>query len=100
MAKKKDKPQVINNIQELNLEIDYSKLAKAIIEAQEQASKIEPYDDGKDEYISKTLSGKVKKNYFSFSLAKLVEWIFYVIGIGEVFLTVHILPKVPQQNGE
>jgi len=34
MAKKKDKPQVINNIQELNLEIDYDKLAEAIVKAQ------------------------------------------------------------------
>ena len=33
MAKKKDKPQVINNIQELNLEIDYDKLAEAIAKA-------------------------------------------------------------------
>ena len=37
MAKKKDKPQVINNIQELNLEIDYDKLAKAIVKAQERS---------------------------------------------------------------
>lgn len=34
--KKKDKPQVINNIQELNLEIDYDKLAQAIVKAQEK----------------------------------------------------------------
>lgn len=33
MAKKKDKPQIINNIQELNLEIDYDKLAEAIVKA-------------------------------------------------------------------
>ena len=33
MAKKKDKPQVINNIQELNLEIDYDKLAETIVRA-------------------------------------------------------------------
>ena len=33
MAKKKDKPQNINNIQELNLEIDYDKLAEAIVKA-------------------------------------------------------------------
>ena len=45
MAKKKDKPQVINNIQELNLEIDYDKLAEAIaktnnkIEAEANKSK-------------------------------------------------------------
>ena len=36
MAKKKDKPQVINNIQELNLEIDYDKLADAMVKAQEK----------------------------------------------------------------
>lgn len=35
MAKKKDKPQVINNIQELNLEIDYDKLAQAIVKAKQ-----------------------------------------------------------------
>lgn len=35
MAKKKDKPQVISNIQELNLEIDYDKLAEAIVKAKQ-----------------------------------------------------------------
>ena len=35
MAKNKDKKQVINNIQELNLEIDYDKLAEAMVTAQE-----------------------------------------------------------------
>lgn len=33
MAKNKDNPQIINNIQELNLEIDYDKLAEAIVKA-------------------------------------------------------------------
>ena len=37
MSKKKDKPQVINNIQELNLEIDYDKLAESIVKAQEKS---------------------------------------------------------------
>ena len=37
MAKKKDKPQVINNIGEVNLDIDYDKLADAIVKAQEKA---------------------------------------------------------------
>lgn len=35
MAKKKEKPQVINNIKELNLEIDYDKLAEAIVKAKQ-----------------------------------------------------------------
>lgn len=37
MAKKKNQPTTVNNIQELNLEIDYDKLAKAIVKAQEDA---------------------------------------------------------------
>ena len=37
MAKKKEKAQIINNIQNLNLEIDYDKLAESIIKAQEKA---------------------------------------------------------------
>ena len=37
MAKKKEKAQMINNIQNLNLEIDYDKLAESIIKAQEKA---------------------------------------------------------------
>lgn len=37
MAKKNEKPQVINNIKELNLEIDYDKLAEAIVKAQKKA---------------------------------------------------------------
>ena len=46
MAKKKDKPQVINNIGELNLEIDYDKLAEAIVRAQQRANEIEiTYED-------------------------------------------------------
>ena len=35
MAKKKDKPQIINNIQELNLEIDYDRLAQSIVKAKQ-----------------------------------------------------------------
>ena len=35
MAKNRDKKQIINNIQELNLEIDYDKLAEAMVTAQE-----------------------------------------------------------------
>ena len=39
MAKKKDKLQVINNIEEIKIEIDYDKLAEAIVVAQENANK-------------------------------------------------------------
>ena len=37
MAKKKEKSQVINNIGELNLEIDYDELADAIVKAQNKS---------------------------------------------------------------
>ena len=37
MAKKKDKPQVINNIGKINFEIDYDKLAESIVKAQEKS---------------------------------------------------------------
>ena len=38
MAKKKEKSQVINNIENLSLEIDYDKLAEAIVLAQQKAN--------------------------------------------------------------
>ena len=37
MGKKKDRRQPINNIQNLNLEINYDKLAESIVKAQEKA---------------------------------------------------------------
>ena len=37
---KNSKPQTINNIQNVNMDIDYNKLAKAIVEAQNEANKI------------------------------------------------------------
>lgn len=51
MAKKKDKQQV--NIQELNLEIDYKKLAQAIVEAQNDAEKQQT--EGKS-FVSKSFA--------------------------------------------
>ena len=53
MAKKKDKPQVINNIQELNLEIDYDKLSEAIVKAQ---SKQQRYHKRKKNFREKAMS--------------------------------------------
>lgn len=53
MAKKKDKPQVINNIGEINLEIDYDKLAESIVKAQE---KNENEANGKKKFTSGTFA--------------------------------------------
>lgn len=62
MAKKKNKPQVINNIQEQNLEIDYDKLAEAIVKAQE---------------ISEDKANK-KRKFTSGSFAMIVMVAFYI----------------------
>lgn len=37
MAKKKNNPTVVNNIESVNVDIDYDKLAEAIVKAQKQA---------------------------------------------------------------
>jgi hypothetical protein len=94
MGKKKNKQPITNNIRELKLEIDYDKLAEAIVKAQGQADTIESYDDASKEYIVKTISGKPKRNYFAFSLSKLVVNLFYILAVGEVYLTVLLVPKV------
>ena len=53
MAKKNDKLQVINNIQELNLEIDYDKLAEAIVKAKEKS---ENKANSEKRYMSKAFA--------------------------------------------
>ena len=75
MAKKKnknDKPQVINNIQELNLEIDYDRLAKAMVKAQ---------------VISEDEENK-KRKFTSGSFSMLIMIAFYVFSVLIGFLSV------------
>ena len=60
MAKKKDKLQVVNNIQELNLEIDYDKLAKAIVGAKSEVDTIEQYANNKKE-ITERINNLIAK---------------------------------------
>ena len=92
MAKKKDKPQVINNIQELNLEIDYKKLAEEIVKAQCKAEEIieqcddEQFDDtliGTWESIWYTIINKkqVHKDVFAQAISKLISFVFNVSAI-------------------
>ena len=75
MAKKKDKPQVINNIGELNLEIDYDKLAEAIVKAQKS---------------SESETSKNKK-FTSVTFALLISLVFRGIAIIGFALTI-IMP--------
>lgn len=75
MAKKKDKPQVINNIQELNLEIDYDKLAEAIKKAEARGN----CDDNK------------KSRHISGAFATLLTLLFYGLSIFGWILSVGAL---------
>lgn len=62
MGKKKEKPQVINNIQELNLEIDYDKLAEAIKKANESST------EKQNSYISAVLAYWITLFFKGFSI--------------------------------
>ena len=87
MAKKKDKPQVINNIQELNLEIDYDKLAEAIVKAQNAPTIQENDCEDEEFFVDKVVSGKIPKGkMFSQSLSKLMKWFFYILAVTSVVL--------------
>lgn len=70
MAKKKDKSQVINNIQELNLEIDYDKLAEAIVKAN---NKIEAEANNSKKFTSGMFS------MFVFIILRLIAILGWII---------------------
>ena len=72
MGKKKEKGQTINNIQNLNLEIDYEKLADAIVMAQEKASS---NIDKSKKYTSAALAALVST---AFSGVSILGWIFTI----------------------
>ena len=71
--KNKGKPQVINNIQELNLEIDYDKLAEAIVKAQEKS---EDEANKKKKYTSGTFATIIS---FAFRAVSVVGWLVAIL---------------------
>ena len=74
MAKKKDKPQVVNNIQELNLEIDYDKLAEAMVRAQNKTETIGDNLDNKQKNTWKSIWNIIinkKENQSDFAVASM-----------------------------
>lgn len=77
MAKKKDNPQIINNIQELNLEIDYDKLAEAIVRANKKAEK-----EKEDEYRKR----KVTKSFYVIAIPYIL-FAIYLSGCAIFFAT-------------
>ncbi len=61
MAKKKNNTTVVNNIDSVNLEIDYDKLAEAIVKAQQKAN--EQLDDEKQEVFNEWRKSLGYKDY-------------------------------------
>lgn len=98
MAKKKDKLQVINYIQELNLEIDYDELAKAIIKAQNVAetqteqNKQETAEKERQAVIQKR-KDYLKEKDFSYIKCKFWRTIRTALNRLRVFKRVLFIPK-------
>lgn len=84
MGKKKEKAQTINHIQNLNLEIDYDKLAEAIVKAQEKAADTAK---NKKRYTLGTFATPLIIAFYGLSI---LGWIFVVaisIGVFNVWNT-------------
>ncbi len=83
---KKQQPSTINRINQLNLEIDYEKLADAIVKAQEKAK--QEKDEPKEKTsvptaIWRIIKGKESKDgrYLSASLAIIVSMVFRLLAL-------------------
>lgn len=63
MGRNKNKPTVINNIDSINIEIDYDKLAQAIVKAQNEADSIV---ENKNQEILKQRKEYLKEKEFSY----------------------------------
>lgn len=103
MAKKKDKPQVINNIQELNLEIDYEKLAEAIVKAQEKSTVSSESKNkiGFWKAVWLIIRNKESKsgNRTAYLLAEIMAWLFNAIAIlGVVSFAIILFDAIFQMN--
>ena len=93
---KRDKSQVINNIDQLNLEIDYDKLAEAIVKAQKEATESEKAETNIKEKqnifksIFRILRGERSKDgrMLSTPFAFLVSYVFRITAISGVILLV------------
>lgn len=73
MSEKKNKQQVINNIQELNIEIDYDKLAEAIVRSTKKAQALEEIEARKK---------KICKSFYVFVFAwGIIAICVFILGI-------------------
>ena len=85
---KKEKAAVVNNIKELNLEIDYDKLAEAIVKAQEKAKdeKTKSGTNGKPRFFSaiwRIIKGEKSKDgrFLSAPFALIISLLYRAIAI-------------------
>lgn len=90
MAKKsKNKPTTINNIESVNLEIDYDKLAEAIVNAQEKAEKVEKNENENNDKqsllnaIKLIMTNKVESNgaFLTGALTLVLTTVFKTISV-------------------
>ena len=92
MAKKKDKPRVIYNIGEINLEIDYDKLAESIVKAQLRENSMLKKNEAKNVGFWKSIGliiiNKEHKtgNQAASALAFSIAWLFNMLAITGVVL--------------
>ncbi len=86
MAKKKEKPQVINNIGELNLEIDYDKLAEAIVKAQKRLQKPIKRDKSFREKAMSFFNGMIYAFVYIIAIMCIVQvWKDYYAEVTDLF---------------
>lgn len=88
MGSGRNKPQTINNISQLNLEIDYDKLAEAIVKAQEKAKdeKTKSGTNGKPRFFSaiwSIIKGEKSKDgrFLSAPFALIISLLYRAIAI-------------------
>lgn len=91
MAKKKDKPQVINNIQELNLEIDYKKLADAIVKAQEE---IQEKNNGAKNFTSSAFATITSLAFRGVAILGWIVAFAMIVATWNIFITLEWLTLI------
>ena len=91
MAKKKDKPQVINNIQELNLEIDYDKLAQAIVKAQEE---IQEKNNGAKSFTSSAFATITSLAFRGVAILGWIVAFAMIVATWNIFITLEWLTLI------
>ena len=90
MGKKDRKPPVVNHIQEINLEIDYEKLAEAIVKAQDKSSENANKDTT---YTSSAFS------FFITTIFRSVSIIGWFLSFMIVFVIVYTIRDCVQSGG-